>query len=120
MRVLVLLLASLAPLSPSPKPLPIQSSAVVAQFRPTETCESMELPEPTNTPHPMFVGKNHAVVVDFILGYDGQVYSPFILEASDEPSARTAMRMIKTWRFHPATCNHVPIDVEGKVTFFSR
>jgi hypothetical protein len=119
MRVLALLLASFAPLAPSPKPLPLQSAAAVAQFRPTETCELMEMPEPTNSPHPMFFGVNHAVVVDFIIGYDGQVYSPFVLESSDEAASREVMRLVKTWRFHPATCNHVPIDVEGKVVFFS-
>lgn len=104
----------------TPRQLPIQSSAAVAQFRAVESCGLMDAPETTNSPHPMLSGSNHAVVVDFLVGYDGLVYSPFVLESSDELSSREALRLVKTWRFHPATCNRIPINAEGRVTFFSR
>ena len=119
MCTLVLLLSSFTFAATPARQLPIQSAAAVGQYRPVQTCEMMSLPETMNSPHPI-MGSNRGVVVDFIVGYDGRVYSPFVLEATDQASANEAMRVIKTWRFRPATCNKIPIDVEGKVTFFTR
>lgn len=119
MHILALFLAAAFIPAVTPRELPRQSSAAVAQFRPVETCELMGEPEETNSPHPI-LRSNRGVVVDFIVGYDGNVYSAFVLESTDQASANEAMRLIKTWRFHPATCNKIPINAEGRVTFFSR
>jgi len=89
------------------------------QYRQTEyktmDCERMTDPVPTNTPAPLL---NHegSVVVSFIIGYDGQVYSPLLLvENGHRQDSREIIRIVKTWRYHPARCNGVPANAEATV-----
>ena len=110
----LLLLASI--LFPGVKPKPLQENPVVllGEFREVQTCGTMAYPIPTNSPHPIM--RPRAVAkIDFIIGYDGRVYSPFFL-VSYNINEREVMNVVKSYRFHPMTCNGVPVDSEGIVT----
>jgi hypothetical protein len=74
-------------------------------------------PRPANTPSPTLSdGAN--VAVSFIIGTDGRVYSVFTLnDADNSPNAQIVIRTVERWRFHPGTCNEVPVDSEGLVLF---
>src|SRR5271157_4910864 len=112
---LSLLLASFALVSsPQPRPLTVHPVEVIASFRPVDQCGEMQPPEPIDSPHPMMRGQSVAKV-DFILGYNGGVYSPFFL-VSYNVNEQEVMKVIKTWKFHPMLCNGVPVDSEGQVT----
>lgn len=73
-------------------------------------------PEPTNSPNP--IALNGVIVVDFIIGHDGQVYSPFIRESSGSPNQdRELVHLVKSWRYRPSRCNDIPSDSEAIVVF---
>jgi TonB family protein len=59
------------------------------------------------------------VKVSFIIGTDGRVHSPLILESAGAGD-RTVLRTVRTWKYRPATCNGVPTETEGKIEFSSR
>ena len=86
-------------------------------------CESTEPPEALATPHTSVaaIPDNTKIVVNFIIGTDGQVYSPFVLEgkASDNLN-RKLVNEVRTWRYRPALCNGVPTDAEVKVELSSK
>jgi TonB family protein len=85
-------------------------------------CEDTRLPEPLTTPNPLAQWQDSGikVTVSFIIGADGKVHSPFILEGSGDASDRTVLNAIRAWRYRPATCNGVPTEMEGKTEFSSR
>jgi TonB family protein len=60
------------------------------------------------------------VKVSFIIGTDGRVHSPLILESSGMVGDRHVLRTVRSWRYRPATCNGVPTEIEGKIEFSSR
>jgi TonB family protein len=60
------------------------------------------------------------VKVSFIIGIDGHVHSPLILESAGVTGDRSILRTVRTWRYRPATCNGVPTETEGKIEFSSR
>lgn len=78
-------------------------------------CENTTDPEPLITPDPMDVSAD--TILSIIIGVDGHVYSPFILEGGD---SRAVLNAVSHWRYRPATCNGVPVDSEGKVVFLVR
>jgi TonB family protein len=114
--VLALLVASYAQPSKRLEYIPSPTIAV-GQFRPVETCQDMTEPETMDSPTPL-LGNESVARVSFIVGYDGRVYSPFIL-VSNQTRAKDSLvlKVLNTWRFRPATCDGVPVDVEGLVTF---
>jgi hypothetical protein len=74
-------------------------------------------PTPVNTPNPLLNG-NASVTVDFIVGWDGVVYSPFVLEGSvNDPDVRAVLQAMRGWRFRPGKCNGAPTSAEGRVKF---
>jgi len=79
-------------------------------------------PEPLATPDPLLdVGDANAhITVSFIIGVDGRTHSPLILESAGSAPDRVVLRMVRSWRFRPATCNGVPTDFEGKIQFSRR
>lgn len=87
-----------------------------------ESCEMVRPPEALTTPDPLFspatVGRR--VKVSFIIGTDGRVHSPLILESAGIAGDRRVLQTVRTWRYRPATCNGVPTETEGKVEFSSR
>jgi Gram-negative bacterial TonB protein C-terminal len=82
-------------------------------------CSLTTLPEPLATPDPLLdsVDRSAHITVSFIIGTDGHTHSPLILESAGATRDRVVLRMVKSWRYRPATCNGVPTDFEGKIQF---
>lgn len=82
-------------------------------------CESVQPPEALTTPDPLFASSasGRRVKVSFIIGIDGRVHSPLILESAGIAGDRRVLQTVRTWRYRPATCNGVPTETEGKVEF---
>lgn len=82
-------------------------------------CETVQPPEALTTPDPLFTidTQGRRVAVSFIIGSDGRVHSPLILESAGLAGDRRVLQTVRTWRYRPATCNGVPTETEGKVEF---
>ncbi len=77
------------------------------------SCARTTDPEPISTPNPVLESMDEPVVVNFIIGWNGEVYEPLMLSGENERDNREVLRIVKTWRFRPATCNEVPVDTAG-------
>lgn len=86
------------------------------------SCEADRPPEALATPDPFFdVNKESLkITVSFIVGTDGRVHSPFILESGGTTEDQNVLLTIQHWRYRPAMCNGVPTEVEAKVEFLGR
>ncbi len=85
------------------------------------SCEAAQPPEALATPDPLLDGDAaRRTTVTFIIGIDGRVHSPLILESLGPSGDRIVLDAVRTWRYRPATCNGVPTEVEGKIAFSSR
>jgi TonB family protein len=60
------------------------------------------------------------VSVSFIIGTDGRVHSPFILESAGPAEDRTILDTVRSWRYRPGRCNGTATETEGKIEFSSR
>lgn len=89
---------------------------------PSASCEASEPPEPLATPNPLLdiVDPNSKVRVSFIIGTDGRVHSPLILESAGSAKDRTILDTVRSWRYRPAMCNGTATDTEAKIEFSSR
>lgn len=87
-----------------------------------QACERVEPPIALATPDPLFIsaGRGRSVKVSFIIGIDGRVHSPLILESAGLRGDRRVLDTVRTWRYRPATCNGIPTDTEGKIEFSVR
>jgi TonB family protein len=85
-------------------------------------CEDTRPPQALTTPDPLVVaaGTGQMVKVSFIVGTDGRVHSPLILQSAGPAGDRNILRTVRTWRYRPATCNGVPTEAEGKIEFSRR
>jgi len=85
-------------------------------------CEDVQPPQALATPDPLFTTTVNGgkVKVSFIIGTDGRVHSPLILESAGLAGDRRVLQTVRTWRYRPATCNGVPTETEGKIEFSSR
>jgi TonB family protein len=85
-------------------------------------CEDTQPPEALTTPDPLLVraGAGQKVKVSFIIGADGRVHSPLILQSLGPAGDSSVLRTVRTWRYRPATCNGVPTETEGKIEFSRR
>jgi TonB family protein len=85
-------------------------------------CEDTRPPQALTTPDPLLVppGAEMMVKVSFIVGTDGRVHSPLILQSAGPAGDRNVLRTVRTWRYRPATCNGVPTEAEGKIEFSRR
>ncbi|HTS04345.1 MAG TPA: TonB family protein [Candidatus Eisenbacteria bacterium] len=85
-------------------------------------CANVQPPEALTTPNPPITSNadNRNVKVSFIIGTDGRVHSPLILESAGIAGDRRVLQTVRTWRYRPATCNGVPTETEGKIVFSSR
>jgi TonB family protein len=85
-------------------------------------CEDVRPPEALATPNPLFttISRGQTVKVSFIIGTDGRVHSPLILESAGLAGDRHVLQTVRTWRYRPATCNGIPTETEGKIEFSSR
>ena len=86
------------------------------------SCEATQPPEALATPDPLVESPSQPtkITVSFIIGTDGRVHSPLILEGLGAYGDRIVLDAVRTWRYRPATCNGVPTEVEGKIAFSSR
>ena len=85
-------------------------------------CEHVEPPMALATPDPLLDRPvpSTKVTVSFIVGIDGRVHSPLILESLGPSQDRIVLDAVRNWRYRPATCNGVPTEAEGKIAFSSR
>ena len=85
-------------------------------------CAEVQPPQALTTPDPLFTAATDGrrVKVSFIIGTDGRVHSPLILESAGLAGDRRVLQTVRTWRYRPATCNGVPTETEGKIEFSSR
>ena|SRR2546425_337823 len=85
-------------------------------------CEEVQLPQALATPAPLLTQpvNSRKVKVSFIIGTDGRVHSPLILESAGPRRDRNVLQTVRTWRYRPGTCNGVPTETEGKIEFSSR
>jgi len=85
-------------------------------------CEDTRPPEALTTPDPLMVpaAVGIKVKVSFIIGADGRVHSPLILESAGPAGDRNVLQTVRAWRYRPATCNGVPTEAEGKIEFSRR
>jgi len=86
-----------------------------------ESCEVSRPPEALATPDPLLDASDAGdkVAVSFIIGADGQVHSPVILESAGSREDRTVLKALKAWRYRPAMCNAAPFESESRVEFSS-
>lgn len=85
-------------------------------------CEEVRAPEELTTPDPLFTAGawGRRVKVSFIIGTDGRVHAPLILESGGMAGDRRVLQTVRHWRYRPAMCNGVPTETEGKVEFSIR
>jgi TonB family protein len=86
------------------------------------SCEATRPPEALATPNPLLEPPDTSakIRVSFIIGTDGRVHSPLILESAGPVEDRTVLDVVRSWRYRPAMCNGVPTEAEAKVEFSSR
>lgn len=96
--------------------------ATIAHLTPVPNCSATQPPQALATPDPLLSTPNGKtrVTVSFIIGTDGRVHSPFILESAGDAKDRTVLETVRYWRYRPAMCNGVPTETEGKIEFSSR
>jgi TonB family protein len=96
--------------------------ATVPHVAARANCEATRQPEALATPNPLLVYPDQGirVSVSFIIGTDGRVHSPLILESAEPAEDDTVLKVIRSWRYRPATCNGVPTEAEAKIEFSSR
>jgi hypothetical protein len=90
----------------------------------SRNCEANLPPEPLATPNPVLDSTDHLrLTVSFVVGIDGRVYGPLVLEGMSQgvkaEQARPVVDAVRTWRFRPAVCNGAPTEAEAKVEFSS-
>jgi len=86
------------------------------------SCAANQPPEALATPNPLLdqFDPKTKVSVSFIIGTDGRVHSPFVLESAGPTEDRAVLYTVSSWRYRPATCNGVPTETEAKVEFSSQ
>ena len=83
-------------------------------------CVAKTPPEALATPNPLLdTPDDLRLTVSFVVGMDGRVYSPFVLEGASADQARPVLDAVRHWRFRPAVCNGAPAEFEAKVEFSS-
>ncbi len=82
-------------------------------------CGNVRPPEALLTPDPLpqVQGDDLDVRVSFIIGPDGHVHSPFILDSGGPNEDQIVLSAVRRWRYRPALCNGVPTDSEARVRF---
>jgi TonB family protein len=85
-------------------------------------CGKVRPPEALLTPDPLlnFEDDDLPVRVSFIVGSDGHVHSPFVLDSGGPGQDQIVLHAVRLWRYRPALCNGVPTDSEARVRFSIR
>lgn len=94
----------------------------VAHIAARPSCEATQPPQALATPDPLLEldDEDARVTVSFIVGTDGRVHAPLILQSAGSPFDRTVLNAVRSWRYRPATCNGVPTEAEGRISFSAR
>jgi len=104
--------------------MPVHISEFVSVSEPVAWlgCGDVRPPEALLTPDPMLQVQDDDlhVRISFIVGSDGRVHSPFILDSGGAEEDELIMRAVRRWRYRPALCNGVPTDSEARVRFGRR
>ena len=91
------------------------------EFVSASPCEKLAVPEALATPSPILDGDNRVrITLSFIVGTDGQVHSPLILEGISDEIDREVLEIVRSWRYRPALCNGAPTEAEAKIEFSIR
>jgi TonB family protein len=103
-------------------PVHVSEFADVPHTSARSRCERTYPPEALTTPNPILGPSDPSVKVrvSFIVGADGRVHSPLILESAGSIEDHTILETVRTWRYRPAMCNGVPTETEAKIEFSSR
>lgn len=103
-------------------PIHVSEFADVPHTSARSSCERTHPPEALTTPNPILEPADPTirVRVSFIVGADGRVHSPLILESAGSTEDHTILQTVRTWRYRPAMCNGVPTETEAKIEFSSR
>ena len=103
---------------------PLRDSKFAAMLHAAATtdCEASAPPEPLATPNPLLdiAEPSTRVSVSFIIGTDGRVHSPLILESAGASEDRAILDTVRSWRYRPAMCNGAATETEAKIEFSSR
>lgn len=85
-------------------------------------CQQTQPPEALTTPNPVLGSADPSVKikVSFIVGADGRVHSPLILESAGSIEDQAILDIVRAWRYRPGMCNGVPTETEGRIEFSSR
>lgn len=85
-------------------------------------CQATHVPEELATPNPLMdkAGTTSRITVSFIVGTDGRVHSPLILESAGPSQDRAVLNAVRSWRYRPAMCNGVAAEAEAKIEFSGR
>jgi TonB family protein len=114
----------LAQLEQSLRRIPVHVSEFVPVAEPLALsgCGDVRPPESLLTPDPMLQAHDDDlhVRVSFIVGPDGLVHSPFILDSGGSEEDQLILRAVLRWRYRPALCNGVPANSEARVRFALR
>lgn len=86
------------------------------------SCQASQEPEALATPNPLLnkPAPNARITVSFIIGADGHVHSPLILESAGASQDNAVLNTVRSWKYRPAMCNGVPTEAEGKIEFSRR
>jgi len=86
------------------------------------SCGATHPPEALATPSPLLDTPkiSSKIKVSFIIGTDGRVHSPFIVESAGPADDQVVLDAVRTWRYRPATCNGVPTESEARIGFSGR
>lgn len=87
-----------------------------------ERCEVSQPAQALATPDPLLstLSSESMVAVSFVIGIDGRVHSPVILESAGTAEDTRVLQALRLWRYRPATCNSAPTEMESKIEFSSR
>ena len=92
--------------------------ATMAEPMALPRCGDTRPPEALLTPDPLLDrDQDLRVRVSFIVGTDGHVHSPFILDSGGQEQDELVLRAVRHWRYRPALCNGVPTDSEARIRF---
>lgn len=103
-------------------PMHLSEFSAMAHPMALPRCGDTRPPEALATPDPLVLldDPDSPVRVSFIVGADGRVYSPFILDGGGPAEDQVVLRTVRRWRYRPALCNGVPTDSEARVQFSHR
>ena len=86
----------------------------------SQGCVAKRPPEAIATPNPLLdADEDLRLTVSFVVGTDGRVSNPLVLEGASADQARPVLDALSPWRYRPAVCNGAPAEFEAKVEFSS-